>query len=220
VKANTNPADTQSESVATSSLLGHSPESSTKEQGVSSQLPKQLQPPEEALISADDIFGDESLLDDPHLFGCLEDQDIPEIPVFQASFDGCDLNNQTCMYMHESQPKRCDFKLASAEEQVNCTGDVILEDSGRIRVYNVQASNADDPSLDQALRSCHKTKWLDALQQEIQSMVDSEVFELVDRPKNANVVKCKWVLKIKRKPDGSVDKFKGRLVAKGFSQQR
>jgi transposase InsO family protein len=220
VKANKNPADeAQSESVATSSLLGHSPESSTKEKGVSSQPHEQLQPAEEALFSADDIFGDESLLDDQQLFGCLDDQDIPEIPVFQASFDGCDLNNQTCMYMHESQPKQCDFTLASAEEQVNCTGDVILEDSGRIRVYNVQASNADDPSLDQALRSCHKTKWLDALQQEIQSMIDSQVFELVDRPKNANVVKCKWVLKIKRKPDGGVDKFKGRLVAKGFSQR-
>ncbi|KAB2636404.1 hypothetical protein D8674_026938 [Pyrus ussuriensis x Pyrus communis] len=30
---------------------------------------------------------------------------------------------------------------------------------------------------------------------------------------------CKWVFKIKRKPDGSIDRCKARLVAKGFHQQ-
>jgi hypothetical protein len=34
-----------------------------------------------------------------------------------------------------------------------------------------------------------------------------------------NLIDCKWVLKIKRKADESIDSYKGRLVAKGFKQQ-
>jgi hypothetical protein len=34
-----------------------------------------------------------------------------------------------------------------------------------------------------------------------------------------NLIDCKWVFKIKRKTDGSIDRYKGRLVAKGFKQQ-
>jgi hypothetical protein len=36
--------------------------------------------------------------------------------------------------------------------------------------------------------------------------------------KGWNVVGCKWVYKIKRKQDGSLDRYKVRLVAKGFKQ--
>lgn len=42
--------------------------------------------------------------------------------------------------------------------------------------------------------------------------------ELVPRPPNKHIVDCKWLFKIKYLPDGSIDRFKGRLVAKGFTQ--
>jgi hypothetical protein len=34
-----------------------------------------------------------------------------------------------------------------------------------------------------------------------------------------NIVGCKWVFRLKRKADGSIDRHKARLVAKGFHQQ-
>lgn len=38
------------------------------------------------------------------------------------------------------------------------------------------------------------------------------------QPENVHLITCKWVYRLKRKADGSIDRFKARLVARGFSQ--
>ncbi|CAM9476106.1 unnamed protein product [Heterosigma akashiwo] len=60
--------------------------------------------------------------------------------------------------------------------------------------------------------------WHDAAVQEYKSLVANDVFELVERPTNKNVIKSRWVL-AKKFEDGVLKKYKGRLVAKGYSQQ-
>jgi hypothetical protein len=42
---------------------------------------------------------------------------------------------------------------------------------------------------------------------------------LVPWPPGVNIVGSKWIFKAKQRPDGSVDKYKARLVARGFTQQ-
>ena len=42
---------------------------------------------------------------------------------------------------------------------------------------------------------------------------------MVECPRNTNVVNCKWVFKIKKNAAGEIDKYKARLVARGFTQQ-
>ena len=45
------------------------------------------------------------------------------------------------------------------------------------------------------------------------------MWELVDLSPGRKAIENKWVLKGKRKDDGSIDKYKARLVVKGFTQQ-
>ena len=55
--------------------------------------------------------------------------------------------------------------------------------------------------------------------EEHQSIMKNDVWEIVPRPKEKSVVTSKWVYKIKHAADISVDKYKARLVARGFSQK-
>ncbi|CAN0064366.1 unnamed protein product [Heterosigma akashiwo] len=61
--------------------------------------------------------------------------------------------------------------------------------------------------------------WYSAAKSEyLLSLLDNDVFELVDRPVGKNIVKSRWVPS-KRFENGVLKKYKGRLVAKGYSQQ-
>jgi hypothetical protein len=62
-----------------------------------------------------------------------------------------------------------------------------------------------------------KGQWKEAMAEEHQSIMKNEVWEIVPRPKEKSVVTSKWVYKIKHAADGSVDKYKARIVARGFS---
>jgi hypothetical protein len=55
--------------------------------------------------------------------------------------------------------------------------------------------------------------------EEYQSIMENNVWEIVSRSERKSVVTSKCVYKIKHAVDGSIDKYKERFVAKGFSQQ-
>ncbi|GJX42892.1 retrotransposon protein, putative, ty1-copia subclass [Tanacetum coccineum] len=61
-------------------------------------------------------------------------------------------------------------------------------------------------------------KWLNAMNVEMQSMKDNEVWVLVELPPNGKTVGSKWLFKKKTDMDGAVHTYKARLVAKGYTQ--
>ncbi|GJY61719.1 retrotransposon protein, putative, ty1-copia subclass [Tanacetum coccineum] len=61
-------------------------------------------------------------------------------------------------------------------------------------------------------------KWLDAMNAEMQSMKDNQVWRLVDLPPNGKTVRSKLLFKKKTDMDGNVHTYKARLVANGFTQ--
>ena len=59
---------------------------------------------------------------------------------------------------------------------------------------------------------------MDAIRDKMDSMARNKVWELVDLPPHYKSIGNKWVFKIKHAVDGSIDSFKARVVAKGFTQ--
>ncbi len=64
-----------------------------------------------------------------------------------------------------------------------------------------------------------KAKWKAAMEAEMKSLEDNSVWTLVNLPSGCKTVGSKWVFKQKTGPDGSVERFKARLVAQGYNQQ-
>ena len=59
--------------------------------------------------------------------------------------------------------------------------------------------------------------WHKAMTEELQALISTYTWDLVDLPLDKSVVGCKWVYKIKTHADGSIDHYKAQLVAKGFT---
>nr|GEZ65924.1 putative retrotransposon Ty1-copia subclass protein [Tanacetum cinerariifolium] len=69
-----------------------------------------------------------------------------------------------------------------------------------------------------ALLDPESDKWLNAMNVEMQSMKDNEVWDLVKLPSNGKTVGSKWLFKKKTDMDEAVHTYKARLVAKGYTQ--
>jgi hypothetical protein len=61
--------------------------------------------------------------------------------------------------------------------------------------------------------------WKEAMKLEYEALISNGTWTLCPRPLDHTTICNKWVYKIKRLADGSVEMFKARLVAKGFDQQ-
>ncbi|GJV22536.1 retrotransposon protein, putative, ty1-copia subclass [Tanacetum coccineum] len=69
-----------------------------------------------------------------------------------------------------------------------------------------------------AMLDLESNKWIDAMNAEIQSMMDNMVWVLVDLPPGCKTVRSKWIFKKKTDMDGIIHVYKACLVAKGYTQ--
>ncbi|GJV59701.1 ribonuclease H-like domain-containing protein [Tanacetum coccineum] len=62
--------------------------------------------------------------------------------------------------------------------------------------------------------------WKQAMCDEYKALIDNNTWVLVPRPPNVNIVRSMWLYKHKYNADGSLNRYKARLVANGRSQQQ
>jgi hypothetical protein len=77
-------------------------------------------------------------------------------------------------------------------------------------------------TVPETLRAARKhsqwEKFWEAMNTEFASFHKKKAWRLVPKPKGAHVVSTRWVFDVKQK-DGAIDRFKARLVARGYTQK-
>ena len=79
-------------------------------------------------------------------------------------------------------------------------------------------SNPEPVTLKEAFASKDSEKWRAVAQAEYDSLFEHDTWELCELPVGKKIIGSKWVLKVKYKENGEVDRYKCRLVAQGFTQ--
>ena len=57
------------------------------------------------------------------------------------------------------------------------------------------------------------------MKEELDALHKTGTWDMVDLPSGKSAIGCKWVYKIKTRSDDTVDRYKARLVARGFTQE-
>ena len=55
--------------------------------------------------------------------------------------------------------------------------------------------------------------------EELQALEKTHTWDLVDLLRGKSAIDCKWVYKIKTKFDGTIERYKTRLISKGYAQE-
>lgn len=73
----------------------------------------------------------------------------------------------------------------------------------------------DPTNFNQAVKFTHR---VEAMNAELTALETNETWEVTTLPPNRKSIGCKWIYKTKFKADGSIDKYKARLVILGYKQ--
>ena len=74
-------------------------------------------------------------------------------------------------------------------------------------------------TYEKAMTSHEAPFWKEAINGEVESILNNHTWELVDKPPENKPIGYKWIFKRNFKVDGSIEKYKARLVAKGYRQK-
>ena len=119
------------------------------------------------------------------------------------------------------------FSRCIAPQQASASANQHVSIRGAHKAYAVASGVAllekETPqSYREAMASKDAAKWRAAAQAEFDGCVKARTWELVPRaslPKNTNIIRVKWVFKVKTDELGAITKYKARITPKGFMQR-
>jgi Reverse transcriptase (RNA-dependent DNA polymerase) len=85
--------------------------------------------------------------------------------------------------------------------------------------FNIGMMEDDHVTLRQVLESVNSHKWTKVMDEEIKSMYDNKVWDIIPLSEGVKPIGCKWIFKTKNDSEGNVERYKARLDAKGFTQK-
>uniref|UniRef100_A0AAV1VJC0 Reverse transcriptase Ty1/copia-type domain-containing protein n=1 Tax=Peronospora matthiolae TaxID=2874970 RepID=A0AAV1VJC0_9STRA len=123
--------------------------------------------------------------------------------------------------LEESSAPENNSSRQEEDEETKDSGDSTPPVFWRASANAVEAAvDLSEPStFEAAVSGPDQVHWRKAIHAELESMRLRGVFRAAKLPNGQRAIGTKWVFKIKRKADGSIEKYKVRLVAKGFRQK-
>ena len=99
------------------------------------------------------------------------------------------------------------------------TAELIKYEDEYVFLAEVSNSEALEPrNIKEAKARPDWNLWEEAMEEELRTLKEARTWEVVDMPKDANVIGSKWVFRAKKDAARNVVRYKARLVAQGFSQ--
>nr|ABA95820.1 retrotransposon protein, putative, unclassified [Oryza sativa Japonica Group] len=153
-------------------------------------------------------------LGQPHMHGTHEVEDHTPSPQPSSPMSSSSASSDSSPSSEEqiSTPESAPRRVRSMVELLESTSQQRGSEQHEFCNYSV----VEPQSFQEAEKH---DNWIKAMEDEIHMIEKNNTWELVDRPRDREVIGVKWVYKTKLNLDGSVQKYKARLVAKGFKQK-
>ncbi|KAH9659018.1 hypothetical protein KPL70_023705 [Citrus sinensis] len=85
--------------------------------------------------------------------------------------------------------------------------------------YCLLTEDGEPSTFHEALESSDIALWMTAMQEEIETLHKNKTWELVPLPRGRKAIGNKWVYKVKRDGNDQVERYRARLVVKGYAQK-
>jgi hypothetical protein len=92
-----------------------------------------------------------------------------------------------------------------------------ISDNYKVYISEEIQMEGDPTSFEEVMRSTHSSKWFETMEDEMRSMSTHKIWDLEEIFKGAKTVGYRWVYKTKCDSKENIERFKVRLVAKGFT---
>ena len=149
----------------------------------------------------------------------VSEKEISEEEMLVEGNQDLELDQNFQGIVQEDQPQlRRSSRVTRVPEKLGAiTGDWWTNEDA-LHIHSDEFLN-EPKTFDEAMKSIARAESKEAMNNEIVSHKKNETWKLEEPPIGRKAIDCRWVYKIKYKADGSVERYKACLVAKGYSQQ-
>jgi len=149
---------------------------------------------------------------------CKPSAHVRRLATGEGTTDG---SSQSFLGWHPDYAGHSATKSASLIEALaglDAGDSTFLADLDNVIAAAIKELDSDPKTVSKVWSRSNWPHWKEAMDCEIKSLKAARTWKTVPCPPGKNIVGAKWVFKLKRKANGSIDKYKAHLVARGFTQ--